>query len=149
MMLIKSFSDNLIARSSIVLRFREHPRLLSASSVCCRQYFKLAAFCVPALVLLVFSALTGCQKHDQPVQVVGVDGAELYKLHCVGCHGVDGKGDQQGAKPQMRLAPSLAWDSARWSKFVLDGHGEMPAFRAKLSTEEMEAVQQYVRTLVK
>ncbi len=148
-MFFRSFSDNIYATASTRLRFREHCTPLSSSVHCCRQYFRLAAFCVPVLSLVAFSALAGCQKHDQPVQVVGVDGAELYKLHCVGCHGVDGKGDRQGANPKMRLASSLAWDSARWSKFVLDGHGQMPAFRTKLSAEELEAVQQHVRNLVR
>lgn len=79
-------------------------------------------------------------------------GREVYTSNCARCHGVDGM--SHTSMGQMTEAPDLtdaAWQSrrsaARMIASVTNGRGEMPAFRRKLSRQEIAAAVAYVRTL--
>lgn len=81
------------------------------------------------------------------------DGKAIYARRCAGCHGEDGKGQTKPGK-KYKIAnladPSwpLAWSPERVHKVIVDGvPGQMPAWGAKLSAAEIDAVARYVLAL--
>ena len=81
------------------------------------------------------------------------DGAAVYKAKCAMCHGPDGAGltsmgkslklrDLGSADVQKQTDKELfAWTS--------DGKDKMPAYKGKLTDEEINAVVTFMRTLKK
>jgi cytochrome c6 len=79
------------------------------------------------------------------------DGAAIYKAKCAMCHGADGSastgmGKSMGLKP-LGSADVQKESAADMTALVTNGKGKMPAFKGKLSDEEITAVVQYVKTL--
>jgi mono/diheme cytochrome c family protein len=86
--------------------------------------------------------------------VPGTDAAALFNggvtPKCSGCHGEDGKGKMKGT-PDFT---SRAWQDKRSNDdiigSIIEGRGEgatkMPAFRSKLSDEQIKALLRYVRS---
>ena len=75
-------------------------------------------------------------------------GAAVYSQMCVRCHGSDGraktpKGKALGATDLT----SNDWspDTARDTRIVTRGKEDMPAFKAKLTPAEIDAVVAYIR----
>ena len=80
------------------------------------------------------------------------DGRTVYANNCARCHGGDGTG--QTTMGQMTEAPNLtdsAWQrgksTSRMVASVVNGRGQMPAFKKKLSRQEIAAAVAYIRTL--
>ena len=67
------------------------------------------------------------------------DGAAVFASICSGCHGADGTG---GAGPDLTARTSLTKD--RIVDQVTNGGTSMPAYGSQLSTEEIDAVADYV-----
>jgi len=79
-------------------------------------------------------------------------GRSVYASNCARCHGADGTGHTtMGEMTQARDLTDAAWQSrrsaARMIASVTNGRGEMPAFKRKLSRQEIAAAVAYVRTL--
>jgi mono/diheme cytochrome c family protein len=79
------------------------------------------------------------------------DGAATFKAKCAMCHGADGSastgmGKSMGLKPLGSPEVQKASD-ADLTALINSGKGKMPAFKGKLSDEEVSAVVKYVRTL--
>jgi cbb3-type cytochrome c oxidase subunit III len=82
------------------------------------------------------------------------DGNAIYLAKCASCHGKDGRG-----LPSWRAKGQPDFTDANWQKSKTDaqlnaattqGKGKyMPAFKAKLSTEEITAVLARVRAFGK
>ena len=79
-------------------------------------------------------------------------GRAVYEEKCARCHGADGAGHTRLA--EVVEPPDLtdaAWQrkrsSARMIASVSNGLGQMPAFKKKLSRQEIAAAVAYVRTL--
>ena len=79
-------------------------------------------------------------------------GRSVYTANCARCHGADGQ--SHTSMGEMTEAPDLtdaAWQSrrsnARMIASVTNGRGEMPAFKQKLSRQEIAVAVAYVRTL--
>jgi cbb3-type cytochrome c oxidase subunit III len=79
-------------------------------------------------------------------------GREVYAANCGRCHGADGQGHTRMAElvePPDMTDP--AWQRARGSSrmaaSVANGRGQMPAFKKKLSKQDIAAAVAYVRTL--
>jgi len=79
-------------------------------------------------------------------------GRAVYEARCTRCHGADGAGQTRMA--EIVEPPDIsdpAWQrrrsNARLSASVSNGRGQMPAFKKKLSRQEIAAVIAYVRTL--
>ena len=79
-------------------------------------------------------------------------GREVFVAHCARCHGADGM--SHTSMGEMTQAPDLTdagWQArrsaARMIASVTNGRGEMPAFKRKLSRQEIAAAVAYVRTL--
>ena len=82
-------------------------------------------------------------------------GAKIYAAKCSSCHAKDGKGNPSMAKV-FKLEPeamSLVSDAAQKNtdadliKATTDGKNKMPAYKGKLSDDDIKAVVAYVRTL--
>ncbi len=85
-----------------------------------------------------------------PVPAVAVaetdaSGEEIYKKHCAGCHGANGKGafgpdlsaDYKYGKTEMAVLESI----------TAGRPGNMPAFGGKLTSEEIEEVTEFILEL--
>jgi cytochrome c oxidase cbb3-type subunit 3 len=80
-----------------------------------------------------------------PAEVVAVDGQTLFKKHCAGCHGANGKGafgpDLSGeytyGKTTMAVQESIAFGRPK----------NMPGFEQKLSQEEIDALTEFILSL--
>jgi cbb3-type cytochrome c oxidase subunit III len=79
-------------------------------------------------------------------------GREVYTANCGRCHGADGQGHTRMA--EMVEPPDMsdpAWQrgrsTSRMIASVTNGRGQMPAFKKKLSKQDIAAAVAYVRTL--
>ena len=79
------------------------------------------------------------------------DAAALYKSKCQMCHGADGKGDTPAGKKMGTKDfhdPEVAKASdADLIKITTDGKGKMPAYKGKISDDEIKALVKYIHTL--
>jgi mono/diheme cytochrome c family protein len=78
------------------------------------------------------------------------DGAALYKAKCAACHSPDGSGTSpMGKKLGVRdlgSADVQKQSDAELAKITSDGKNKMPAFKGKLSDEEIAALVKHIRT---
>jgi mono/diheme cytochrome c family protein len=88
----------------------------------------------------------------EAVPARAADVARLYDKHCRSCHGVDGRGqDLREGLPTMPDFTSAAWHKARTdadlSRAVTEGSDPlMPAFREKLTKDQIEALTAHLRS---
>lgn len=79
----------------------------------------------------------------------------LFNERCARCHGEDGRG--QTVIGRMVGAPNFAdegwWkdekNERRFTRSIIEGKGEMPAFGKKLSRSEIKALAAYVKSFRK
>lgn len=81
----------------------------------------------------------------------GADGAAVFKAKCAMCHGADGSastgmGKSMGLKP-LSSPEVQQMSDADLTALVTNGKGKMPAYKGKLSDDEISAVVKYVKTL--
>jgi Cytochrome c, mono- and diheme variants len=81
------------------------------------------------------------------------DGAATYKAKCATCHGADGSGQTAMGK-SMKLRDLGSPEVQKLTdkelfQVTADGKAKMPAYKAKLSEEEINAVVTYMRTMKK
>jgi mono/diheme cytochrome c family protein len=96
--------------------------------------------------------LAGALITARPVRAA--DGATLFVKNCASCHGADGKaqtpaGKQLGARD---LALSRIPDATIERQITVGGKeaggsGKMPAFKARLTSEEIKTLVAYVKSL--
>lgn len=112
----------------------------------------LAAVCLFAAAAVVSQASTAAEtkKGKEPSQAER--GREVYVANCGRCHGADGAGRTRMA--EIVEPPDISdatWQRKRSSSkmiaSVTNGLGQMPAFKKKLSRQEIAAAVAYVRTL--
>ena len=101
---------------------------------------------------LVAAAVAVSGEPDSKKAKQSVSGRTVYANNCARCHG--GDGTSQTTMGQMTEAPNLtdaAWQrgksTSRMVAAVSNGRGQMPAFKKKLSRQEIAAAVAYVRTL--
>ena len=70
---------------------------------------------------------------------VFADGAATYTAKCKMCHGASGE----------KNFSDLSKSEADLTKSVTDGKGKMPAYKTKLSVDEIKGVVAYIKTLKK
>jgi cytochrome c6 len=73
------------------------------------------------------------------------DGAALYKSKCAMCHGPNGEG--KAAMKTTAFKKDLA--EADIVKAIENGKGKMPAYKGKLSPDEITQVAKHVKSLAK
>ena len=82
---------------------------------------------------------------QEPAAVVAADGQTLFKKHCAGCHGANGKGafgpDLSGeytyGKTTMAVQESIASGRPK----------NMPGFEQKISQEEIDTLTEFILNL--
>ena len=106
------------------------------------------------VVVLIAVVASGSAATAQKGRVVSQAerGRTVYEAKCARCHGADGAGRTRMAEivepPDMS---DPAWQrrrgTARMIASVTNGLGQMPAFKKKLTRQEIAAAVAYVRTL--
>ncbi len=80
-------------------------------------------------------------------------GERIFTQYCVGCHGVEGKGDGYlllGPEPANLTRPATKTKSdAALLQTIHEGKPNMPAWKVRLSENESRSVLAYIRTLGK
>lgn len=98
-----------------------------------------------ALLLAIIAVLIA------PLAAYAADGAAVYKAKCASCHGPDGKGETSiGKSMKLRSLASAEvqkTSDADLTKVISDGKGKMPAYKGKLSADEIKALVAFIRTL--
>ena len=88
-----------------------------------------------------------------PSTALAADGPALFKQSCVPCHGKDGSGNTPAGKAlkahDLRTPEVQKRSDAELARQVRDGKGNMPAFKGKISEEEITALVGFVRSLAK
>jgi len=79
--------------------------------------------------------------------------ASLYKTKCALCHAPDGSGSgpigTQLSVPNLRLRQAQAQTSDQWIKITENGKAKMPAYKGKLSDDQIGQLVTYLRELTK
>jgi cytochrome c oxidase cbb3-type subunit 3 len=76
---------------------------------------------------------------------VAADGQALFKKHCASCHGADGLG---AFGPDLSGEYKYGKTNTAAQESIASGRpGNMPAFEKKLSTEEIEALTEFILNL--
>lgn len=80
-------------------------------------------------------------------------GKDAYQKKCAMCHGADGKGDTPSGK-SMKLRDLGSDDvqkqtDAQLIDITANGKGKMPAYKSKLTDEQIKDVVAFIRTLKK
>lgn len=85
---------------------------------------------------------TGAQASDQQLVI----GWQVYQSNCAECHGFAGKG---GQGPQLAGKVEAAYpDIGGQIAVITNGRLAMPAFRARLTPDEIRAVARYAREVL-
>lgn len=81
--------------------------------------------------------------------VAAADGRVLYETKCAQCHGKDGVVKPPGAGSRNFNDPAFqsATSDDAIAQITAEGKGKMPAYRSKLSPEQIRAVSAHVKTL--
>jgi cytochrome c6 len=101
-------------------------------------------------------AAVGLSLFLAPFAIAGgsaTDGAATYKAKCAMCHGADGAGQTPMGK-NMKLRDLRAADvqkqtDAELVKWIADGKGKMPAYKAKLGAADIDALVAFIRSIKK
>ncbi len=77
-----------------------------------------------------------------PLAASAETGLTVYFGRCSSCHGPEGRGKASFAVPTL-VGSSLA--AADMEKVIADGRAKMPAFRSKLTADEIRAVAAFIK----
>jgi len=81
------------------------------------------------------------------------DAATVYKAKCQMCHAPDGSGNSPTGKamkvPDLRADETQKKTDAQLIDATANGKGKMPAFKGKLTDEEIKDLVKYIRGLAK
>ncbi len=81
------------------------------------------------------------------------DGAGLFKAKCAICHGADGSGNSPMGKmmkvPALGSAEIQKRSDAELTEAITNGKNKMPAFKGKLTDEQIHSLVTYLRQLPK
>ena len=127
--------------SSVVVHPQEHPMVPPAGTL---------AVGAPRIVDRR-EARTGLN-NPRPVSAdVLQEGAELYRIYCVICHGENGAGDGAVAQhfrgvPDLKTSSIQNYTDGRLYTVLREGGSNMPRYAAALSVDERWAVVHFVRS---
>jgi len=79
--------------------------------------------------------------------------AAVYKANCAMCHGAAGDGNTPAGKkfnvPSFSTPTAVNESDATLLSVVKDGKGKMPAWKSKLTDDQVKGVVAFIRTLQK
>ena len=96
------------------------------------------------LVMMVPQASSFAEQSDK--------GASAFKGNCASCHGEDGAGTSLGKAmqaPDLRSEQVQKLSDAELNTTISEGKNNMPAFKATLSADQIQALVKHVRSLGK
>jgi mono/diheme cytochrome c family protein len=77
------------------------------------------------------------------------DAGADYKAKCQMCHGADGSGNTPAGKKfgakDLRSAEVQKQTDAQWTEIIKAGKLKMPAFKDKLTNEQIKDLIEYIR----
>lgn len=76
--------------------------------------------------------------------------ADLYKTKCQGCHGADGHASAIGKKLGARDfqdSDVAKMSEADLAKITSDGKNKMPAYKGKLTDDQIKALAKYIKDM--
>ncbi len=76
----------------------------------------------------------------------GESGLVVFHGKCTRCHGADGRGKAIFNTPSMLTSRLTA---AEMEPVIANGRAKMPAFKAKLSSDEIKAVAAFIKAELK
>ncbi len=97
------------------------------------------------VVAMLFLALPG-------MAAAATAGATTFQSTCAMCHGNDGGGSDVGKSlhvPDLRSAKVQSHSNAELARFISDGNGAMPAFKGRLSNQQILNEVHYIRSLAR
>src|SRR5512143_3012194 len=75
-------------------------------------------------------------------------GADTFKAKCAMCHGPDGKKENPGMGTKSLAGPDVQkMSEADLVAAITNGKGKMPAYKGKLTDDQIKAVAAYIKTL--
>jgi len=81
------------------------------------------------------------------------DGAGDFKAKCAMCHGADGSGSTPTGKAlkvrDLGAADVQAQTDAQLTEIVTNGKGKMPAYKGKLTGDQIKELIGFIRSLAK
>src|ERR1700722_5295006 len=84
---------------------------------------------------------------------VRADGAGDFKAKCAMCHGADGTGSTATGKAlkvrDLGSADVQGQTDAQLNDIVTNGKGKMPAYKGKLTDEQIKELVGFIRSLAK
>jgi len=117
--------------------------------------FKFKGFIIlAALIVSSYAVSISGSPNDTSSPPLVVDGNALYAAKCATCHGKDGKGTANWRSKGQPDFTDKNWQKAHTDAQITDatknGKGKfMPAFKAKMSDEEIVAVTARIRAFGK
>lgn len=111
--------------------------------------FMVFIFIVAAAAGLSLLTVLGAGKTNE---AAAADAATIYNGQCVSCHGRDGRGrTRKGRQTRARDMTNPSWQDdvsdERLFNSMSNGRGKMPAFRKKISENDIDALVAYVRRM--
>jgi cytochrome c6 len=82
----------------------------------------------------------------------GASMASTFKSKCAICHGPDGAGSEVGKSmnvPDLRSQAVQGLPDSELVEVITNGKNGMPSFKSSFSTEQIQSLVKYVRTLAK
>ena len=106
--------------------------------------FTVAVAAGPSL----FTVLGAGKKNE----AAAADAGTIYSRQCVSCHGRDGRGrTRKGRQTKARDMTNASWQDdvsdERLFNSISNGRGKMPAFRKKISENDIDALVAYIRRM--
>ncbi|MGA8222395.1 MAG: cytochrome c [Candidatus Acidiferrales bacterium] len=81
------------------------------------------------------------------------DSAALFKAKCGACHGADGKGETSMGKTfklrDLGSADVQKQTDAELTTIITAGKNKMPAYKGKITDDQIKGLVAYIRTLKK
>ena len=104
---------------------------------------------VKTLAFAIFSGATARLGFGQPA---ANSAASTYKTNCVSCHAQNGRGSAVGKSlhaADFHAMQVQQQSDAQLADVIAQGRGNMPAFGTRLSSDQIDALVKYIRTLGK
>jgi mono/diheme cytochrome c family protein len=113
-----------------------------------RRFLLFIIAVIGVAVLSLFNVLGAIKTNE----AVAADAATIYNRQCLSCHGRDGRGrTRKGRRTHARDMTDASWQDdvsdERLFNSINNGRGKMPAFRKKISENDIDALVAYVRRM--
>lgn len=103
--------------------------------------------CTKVVLLAAFLALS------VPALRAQGESEKLYKSKCAMCHSADGSGSSPAGKamkvPDLRSEDVQKLTDAELTDVIANGKKQMPAYKGKVSADEIKGLVAYMRVLAK